>query len=170
MFEASSSSGEISSHNLLSSPSLLLVWKGRQSSSTSFTLVGHRHSPPAALHRHLLWAELAGGICWETTPEWLVLEKVCHISQLMYTIHKDIISTPPFTSSPILSSASSFLWPGQNRSHSPTHQTKSCSYPLSRNSPALSYIIIPRTTHPQNVQNSNMCSIPSKKRYLRKCQ
>ena len=69
MFEASSSSGQIPSHQLLSSPSLFLVWKGRQSSSTSFTLLGHP-SPPAVLHQHLLgWA---GWICWEATSELLV--------------------------------------------------------------------------------------------------
>ena len=61
MFEASSSSGEIPSHNLLSSPSLFLVWKGRQSSSTSFTLVGHCHSPPAIL---LSSINISCGLSW----------------------------------------------------------------------------------------------------------
>ena len=61
MFEASSSSGEIPSHNLLSSPSLFLVWKVRQSSSTSFTLVGHCHSPPAIL---LSSINISCGLSW----------------------------------------------------------------------------------------------------------
>ena len=61
MFEASSSSGEIPSYNLLSSPSLFLVWKGRQSSSTSFTLVGNSRSPPAIL---LSAINISCGLSW----------------------------------------------------------------------------------------------------------